>query len=215
MRTLAGFTVHPNVGAALLVGDKTRCGALMRKLRTAPYQALLPHCRIDVLEMTGDFNNDLISGEKKLRRMIQVSSREDKRTKQPLSKLCLALQCGGSDAFSGVSGNPLAGSVARELIRHGGVAVQAETDELMGAEQYFLRRCRKGQASRFLKLVERFKRRLANHGRTSNSLLLSLSLCVPCHNTHVPRAHVNRTEHDAESVIIQCRHGRGKSVGWQ
>ena len=40
------------------------------------------------------------------------------RTEQPLSALKIALQCGGSDAFSGVSGNPLAAEVAREVIRH-------------------------------------------------------------------------------------------------
>ena len=43
------------------------------------------------------------------------------RSAQPLSQLRIGLQCGGSDAFSGVSGNPLAGWVAREVIRHGGV----------------------------------------------------------------------------------------------
>ena len=56
------------------------------------------------------------------------------RNAQPLEHLRLALQCGGSDAFSGISGNPLASWVARELIRGGGGANLAETDELIGAE---------------------------------------------------------------------------------
>ena len=54
----------------------------------------------------------------------------ERRSEQPLSQLKIALQCGGSDAFSGISGNPLAAWAARELIRHGGTANLAETDEL-------------------------------------------------------------------------------------
>jgi altronate dehydratase len=62
------------------------------------------------------------------------------RSPQPLSALSVAQQCGGSDAFSGVSGNPCAGEACKLLIAAGGKAVLAETDELMGAESYILRR---------------------------------------------------------------------------
>lgn len=52
----------------------------------------------------------------------------------------MVLQCGGSDAFSGVSGNPLAAWVGKQIIRHGGMVGMAETDELIGAETYFLKK---------------------------------------------------------------------------
>ena len=55
-------------------------------------------------------------------------------TTVPASELMLALQCGGSDAFSGISANPLLGWVTREIIRYGGAANLAETDELIGAD---------------------------------------------------------------------------------
>jgi altronate dehydratase len=51
----------------------------------------------------------------------------------------VVLQCGGSDAFSGVSGNPLAAWVGKQIIRYGGMVGMAETDELIGAEAYFLK----------------------------------------------------------------------------
>ena len=54
-------------------------------------------------------------------------------------ELTIALQCGGSDAFSGVSGNPLAGALVHEAIRHGGAGNLCETDELMGAEAYVMK----------------------------------------------------------------------------
>ena len=60
------------------------------------------------------------------------------RTPQPFASLCVALQCGGSDAFSGITANPLQGAIAEHLIHRGGSAILAETDELMGADAYIL-----------------------------------------------------------------------------
>ncbi|MEZ4669581.1 MAG: UxaA family hydrolase [Anaerolineae bacterium] len=54
----------------------------------------------------------------------------------------MALQCSGSDAFSGIGGNPLAAWVAKEVICYGGAANLAETDELIGAERYVLDKVR-------------------------------------------------------------------------
>jgi altronate hydrolase len=62
------------------------------------------------------------------------------RTSQPISELTLALQCGGSDAWSGVSANPLVGLLADEIVRQGGTVVLAETPEVYGAEHLLTRR---------------------------------------------------------------------------
>ena len=85
-----------------------------------------------------------------------------------LAHLKIALQCGGSDAFSGISGNPLAAWVARELIRYGGAANLAETDELIGAEPYVLQNVKDVETARtFLHMVERFKERVSWHGASA------------------------------------------------
>ena len=60
------------------------------------------------------------------------------RRRCPVSALSVAQQCGGSDAFSGTSANPLVGEASRLLVEAGGTALLAETDELIGAEQYVL-----------------------------------------------------------------------------
>ena len=62
------------------------------------------------------------------------------RTPVPASALSLALQCGGSDGWSGVTANPLVGLVSDRLIRQGGTAVLAETPEIYGAEHLLTRR---------------------------------------------------------------------------
>ena len=58
------------------------------------------------------------------------------------------MQCGGSDAFSGISANPLSGRCRPEVVRHGGTAVLSETDELIGAEGYVLENVRSVEVAR-------------------------------------------------------------------
>ena len=78
-----------------------------------------------------------------------------RRTEQPASKLCLAMECGGSDGNSGVTANPALGVAADLLIAQGGTAVLGETTEIYGAEHLLTRRA----VSRAVgeKLVERIK----------------------------------------------------------
>ena len=91
-----------------------------------------------------------------------------RRTRQPVAHLRIGLQCGGSDAFSGVSGNPLVGWVSKELIRHGGSANLAETDELIGAEPYVLSNVRDLETARaFLRQLEIFQERAGWHGHSA------------------------------------------------
>ncbi len=79
----------------------------------------------------------------------------------------IALQCGGSDAFSGVTGNPLVGQVAAKLIGHGGAANVSETPELIGAEAHVLSKVASLEiADEFLERVERFKKRVRQHGHS-------------------------------------------------
>ena len=167
LRTLAGFVVHPNVGAVLIVdrGTEVVTGERLRRYMEENDYPLgeVPH-RFLTLERS--FEEDLDRGEATVRGWLEAVNATP-ATQVPLH-LKLGLQCGGSDAFSGVSGNPLASWVAREIIRHGGTANLAETDELIGAEAYVLQRVRDLPTARaFLEAVERFKERAAWHGATA------------------------------------------------
>jgi altronate hydrolase len=66
---------------------------------------------------------------------------ECRRTSQPISKLVLAENCGGSDGNSGITANPALGVASDELVRYGGTSVLAETTEIYGAEHLLTRRC--------------------------------------------------------------------------
>ena len=168
LRTLAGFVVHANAGAVLLLdhgmGSFTS-GDLQTFLRSEGYPVdSVPH---QMLTVAGSFQDALAQAMAAVAELLPVAARSE-RSEQPLSGLRLALQCGGSDAFSGVSGNSLAGWVAKQLIRHGGGANLAETDELIGAESYVLHNVRdRDVAVRFLDKVATFKERAERHGASA------------------------------------------------
>ncbi len=168
LRTLAGFMVHSNVGAVLAVdqGDEAVNNArLQRFMEEHDYPlAAVPHY---FLSLSDGFQANLARGQAILEEWVPLVNAMP-RGSEPLSALKIALQCGGSDAFSGVSGNPLAAWVAREVIRYGGSANLAETDELIGAEEYILQNVRDLPTARqFLDKIERFRERLSWHGATA------------------------------------------------
>ena len=168
LRTLAGFTVHPNIGAMLLVdyGSEVVTNEMLQSYMRREGYAL-----DDVVHrfyrLQGSFDADLASGAEIINGWLK-SVNSVSRTEQSLAYLKIALQCGGSDAFSGVSGNPLAAYVAKEVIRYGGCANLAETDELIGSEAYILQNVRDlTTAHTFLNSIERFKERVSWHGHSA------------------------------------------------
>ena len=62
------------------------------------------------------------------------------RSESPLSKLTLALQCGGSDSYSGITANPALGIAADMLVEYGGSTILSETPEIYGAEHLLIER---------------------------------------------------------------------------
>jgi altronate hydrolase len=58
----------------------------------------------------------------------------------PVSHINIALQCGGSDGYSGITANPALGAAVDLLVRHGGTAILSETPEIYGAEHLLTRR---------------------------------------------------------------------------
>jgi altronate dehydratase len=168
LRTLAGFAVHPNVAALLAVDlgtEQVSNARLQGYLREHHYPIEgMPH---HFYTLRQDISTSLEECTQILRGWYEQAN-SVLRSEQPLSGLRIGLQCGGSDAFSGISANPLAGWVAKEIIRHGGAANLAETDELIGAEGYVLANVRdEPTARRFLDKLKVFSERIAWHGHSA------------------------------------------------
>lgn len=168
LRTLAGFMVNPNVGAVLAVdygSEPVTNAMLLEYLEENGYPINdVPH---EFLTLRGGFQANLDRGETVVRGWLERVG-ENARTEVPAAQLKIGLQCGGSDAFSGISSNPLLSWVAKEIVRQGGIANLAETDELIGAESYVLKNVRDLEtARRFLATIERFKELASWHGSSA------------------------------------------------
>lgn len=89
-------------------------------------------------------------------------------TRQPIpaSRLIIGLKCGGSDGFSGITANPLIGSISDRLASQGGSAVLSEVPEMFGAETILMNHCHDQETFRkTVALINDFKEYFIRHGQ--------------------------------------------------
>jgi altronate dehydratase len=139
-RTLAGMARHPNIGACVLVGlgcETNQASALIRNHGLGK-RLPGPPSVLSIQEL-GGIRPTVEAGVTTVKELLPRVD-DTVRTPQPISHIMLALQCGGSDGWSGVTANPVTGLVADELVRQGGTIVLGETTEIYGAEHLLTRR---------------------------------------------------------------------------
>ncbi len=139
-RTIAGMARHPNVGAYLMIG----LGCETNQIQEINDNYNLSATTLDLpLNLTiqgqGGIRKTVQRGIELIEQLLPTVN-ATQRTPQPISELVVALECGGSDGWSGVTANPVVGLVADEIVRQGGYAVLAETPEIYGAEHLLTRR---------------------------------------------------------------------------
>ncbi len=152
-RLMFGYSGHPNFGAVVMVG----LGCEVFQIATFKKAFGLEEGKTFltlVMQEMGGTRQTIDEGVRRIEEMLPVIN-ACAREPVPASELCVALQCGGSDGYSGITANPAMGAAADLLVRHGGSAILAETPEIYGAEHLLTRRA----ASREIgeKLVERIK----------------------------------------------------------
>jgi altronate dehydratase large subunit len=136
-RTLTGLGKNPNVAAVIVVGlgcEFIPAGGLAADIaQTAkPVEAL-------VIQEKGGSRKTTEAGIQIAQRMLDDASRLT-RDACDWSELILATNCGGSDALSGVTANPLVGSFSDWLVARGGTTMLSETTEMIGTEHVLSRR---------------------------------------------------------------------------
>jgi altronate hydrolase len=152
-RTQWGYATHPNLGAALVVG--LGCEVFQIDRMKDEYGLVEgDHFQTMTIQATGGTRKTVAEGIERIRAMLPVAARARRETR-PASEAMLALQCGGSDGYSGITANPALGAAADLLVKHGGTAVLAETPEIYGAEHLLTRRAANRTVGE--KLVERIK----------------------------------------------------------
>jgi altronate hydrolase len=131
-RTLTGYARHPNVGGVVVVGlgcEVNQVTALVDQFDLAPD---IPVERMTIQHLGGTAAT-IRAGVQAVREFLPIAG-DVRRTEAPVSELVLGLNCGGSDAWSGVSANPVLGAAVDRLVAAGGTAVLGETPEIHGAE---------------------------------------------------------------------------------
>ncbi|TVQ02219.1 MAG: altronate dehydratase [Planctomycetaceae bacterium] len=175
-RTLTGYSRHPNVGASLMVGlgcEQTTAAYLAEAHQVVPItttddRPLLRAGATPVMTMQqmGGTRATIAKAEKWVETLLDQADQAT-RTTVDASRLTLALECGGSDGYSGITANPAVGIVADRIVACGGKAVLSETTELYGAEHLLVERSRNVEvADRLLERIEWWKGHVAMYGGT-------------------------------------------------
>ena len=141
-RTLGNMARHPNISGYVMIG----LGCEDNQIRGIRDDYDLDNLRegeippeFMTIQGTGGSLKTIEAAVKVVEKILPKVAGV-KRTEQPLSKLVLAENCGGSDGNSGCTANPALGVASDELVRHGGTSVLAETTEIYGAEHLLTNR---------------------------------------------------------------------------
>lgn len=168
-RVMWGYARNPNVGGVLMVGlgcEMNQIDWLIEAYGLTPgplFQAM------NIQDVAG-LRRTVEAGIAKIEAMLPLVN-EARREECPASELTVALQCGGSDAWSGITANPALGHACDLLVAQGGTGVLAETPEIYGAEHLLTRRAVSREVGE--KLIERVRwwedYVARNHGSMDNN----------------------------------------------
>lgn len=136
-RTLEGFADHPNVAAVLLVS--LGCESMPSVEMAEQLAAAGVNCRLIGVQESGGTAQTIARGTDIAREMLQDAARIQ-REPVPLSALTVGVECGGSDAWSGVTANPALGVASDMIVQGGGSVILSETPEFIGAEHLLVAR---------------------------------------------------------------------------
>ena len=152
-RVMWGYAKHPNHAAVLMVGLGCEMNQIDWLLEAYGIRRGPRFQTMNIQDVAG-LRRTVETGIAKVREMLPIAN-ETAREPVPASHLALALQCGGSDAWSGITANPALGWCADRLAAEGAAAVLAETPEIYGAEHLLTRRAATREIGE--RLVERIR----------------------------------------------------------
>ncbi|ANU14550.1 Altronate hydrolase [Planococcus halocryophilus Or1] len=155
-KAIIGTAGHANVSAALFLGmgldDSTNEIVEVLKMRGHSV-----HC-IHLNKST--LISEAIKESKLWLEQALEKSKKEQRVTADIKELIIGLECGGSDAWSGITANPAIGSFSDAIVKDGGTSILAETTEAVGTEHILARRAiNETVGQRFLDIVKRYEER--------------------------------------------------------
>ena len=158
---LKGMVNHPNAAGVLVLGlgcENNNIEVFKKVLGE------FDENRVKFLNCQ-DFEDELEEG---LRLIAELKEYADTFKHEPvsISRLRIGLKCGGSDGYSGISANPLVGSLSDRIISHGGSCVLTEVPEMFGAEHLLMERCESREVfDKTVALINNFKDYYTRHNQ--------------------------------------------------
>ena len=137
-RVMWGYARHPNHAGVLMVGLGCEMNQIDWLLDAYGIKQGPLFQTMNIQNVAG-LAKTIEVGIKKVKEMLPIAN-QAYREECPVSELKIALQCGGSDAWSGITANPALGKACDILVSHGGTGVLAETPEIYGAEHLLTKR---------------------------------------------------------------------------
>lgn len=158
---LAGYITHPNVAGATVLS--LGCQNAQASMLQEEIAKRIPDIKkpVYILEQQkAGLETDLIAAAIRQTFTGLMIADQCRREPAPISKLCIGLECGGSDGFSGISANPAIGYTSDLLVAAGGSVILSEFPELCGVEQELSDRCvTEDTATRFVSLMRAYNQR--------------------------------------------------------
>jgi altronate hydrolase len=172
MRIYHGIMYHPNVAGILVLGlgceeSNIECVQGCSSSLPFPLQSnTKDRVRYLTVQGAGGTSKTVAQGIEIVNELVE-RARDSRRNNVLASEVLLGLNCGGSDAYSGISANPALGHASDLLVRCGGTTVLPETPEIYGAEHLIMRGAGNRKAAEdLLKIIERYKRYVGAMGGT-------------------------------------------------
>ena len=137
-RTQWGYATNPNMGGVVMVGLGCE-GFQIARWKDAYGVEDSDLFRTMTIQEVGGTKKTVAAGVEAIKAMLPKVNAV-KRETVPASEIMLALQCGGSDGYSGITANPALGAAVDLLVKNGGTAILSETPEIYGAEHLLTRR---------------------------------------------------------------------------
>jgi altronate hydrolase len=159
-RVFAGYATHPNFAAVLLLGLGCETNQIDSLITLTGSSSNL---RTSTIQEEGGTAAAIRSGIATVLELLEQAN-QIVRTPVSASNLTVGLQCGGSDAYSGISANPALGAAVDLLVSNGGTAILSETPEIYGAEHLLTRRSASPEvAARLIERIHWWEEYTARH----------------------------------------------------
>ncbi|MBR7112248.1 MAG: altronate dehydratase [Clostridia bacterium] len=159
-RILAGLIKHPNVGGVLVLGLGCENNIMADQKRV-----LGEYDKKRVRFLTIQECEDEMAEGLAILEELKEQMKGDVRTEVPLSKLRVAVKCGGSDGYSGITANPLVGRTMELFAAYGSTVLMTEMPEVFGAEQLLLSFSKdKAAFDSGAAMIRRFRQYFIDHG---------------------------------------------------